>query len=124
MAARELIVTVVDLPSPPSANRLWRVPRSGSGKPYASPEYRKWIDQADALSIALAQFRGVRRIDGPFEVHVVIQETAGDLDNRLKAILDYCEDRALISNDRNARKITMEYGEAPHGCHVTLTELA
>lgn len=118
------IVTVLDLPIPPSVNRIWQHKKAGKKQVFMAPEYRRWIKQADMCVLATAQLRGVKRIDGLFEAEIALQRTAGDLDNRIKAVLDYAQSRALIANDKNCERVTAFWGEAPRGCRLTLKEIA
>jgi Holliday junction resolvase RusA-like endonuclease len=59
-------------------------------------------------------------IRGRFEIEIIIARTVGDLDNRIKGVLDWCQSRHVIENDKHCEKITVEWGEAPRGCKVIL----
>ena len=76
--------SLVTLPFPPSANRLWRfVP--GQPHPLKSETYRKW------LKAAHAECWGVRRVRGPFRITILAtrpDNRARDLDNLAKPVLD------------------------------------
>lgn len=112
---------VIDLPVPPSVNRIWRANRAGPKKVSLSPEYKAWKDHADRLAMTTAQFRGLKTIVGPFEVKIVIKRQRGDLDNRAKGILDWLQSRAVVVDDKYCERLVMEWGEAPAGCRVTVT---
>ena len=93
---------IASLPLPPSANRLWR---SGGRKPYIPPEYVAWKREAGWI---LAAAR-LRHIDGPFAVDIgVPAKMLGDIDNRVKALLDLFAEHGVTDNDRNAWRITIE----------------
>lgn len=111
---------VLDLPLPPSVNRIWRANKAGPKRVSVSPEYASWKRSADALSLATAQFRGLKTIVGTFEARIVIQRTRGDLDNRVKGILDYLQSRGVIADDKYCERITVEWGDAPAGARVTI----
>jgi Holliday junction resolvase RusA-like endonuclease len=111
---------VLDLPMPISVNRIWRSHKAGKGHVSISPEYQKWKKDADNLLMELGQLRGVKTIIGSFEVAVTVKRCRGDLDNRLKGILDYLQSRTFIVDDKFCERITMEWGDAPHGCRVTV----
>lgn len=116
---------IVDLPTPPSVNRIWRANKAGAKRVSISKEYDSWKKSADGLSFQLGQFRSIRTLRGPFEADIVIKRIPGsDLDNRIKGVLDWLQSRAVIENDRHAEKITIKWarreGEAPWGCRVTL----
>lgn len=112
---------VLDLPRPISVNRIWRATRAGPNKVSKSPEYRQWIAHADRLCMALAQFRGLKTIVGPFEAKIVVERCRGDLDNRAKGVLDFLQSRGVITDDKFCERLVLEWGEAPHGCRVTVT---
>jgi Holliday junction resolvase RusA-like endonuclease len=116
---RSLTETVIDLPPPPSVNRLWR---RGTKGMVLSPAYVAWRVQADKLALASGAFRGRVRIDGAFEAHVTLARgRRGDLDNYgSKAVLDWAQSRELIENDKHCQRLVVEYGEAPHGCRLIL----
>jgi Holliday junction resolvase RusA-like endonuclease len=126
--APDPVVIETSLPVPPSVNRIWRSKTGGKGV-YKAPEYKAWLKQADMQATLDHVFRGRRRkISGPFAATVLINidMARGDLDNRIKAVLDWAQDRELISNDRHCMKLTAEWvpaSRAPAGCHLTLTEL-
>jgi Holliday junction resolvase RusA-like endonuclease len=115
---------VLDLPCPPSVNRIWQHNKRGSKRVSRSPEYTTWLGQADRHSILTKQLRGVKMIRGRFEIEIIIARTAGDLDNRIKGVLDWCQSRHVIENDKHCEKITVEWGEAPRGCKVILRACA
>lgn len=116
---------VLDLPVPPSVNRLkvidWSAIKVG----------KSWMRGADAF-VYVAKTRAenplrLTRIPR-FELSVILSpaHTGIDLDNGLKFLIDYLRRIQLIENDapQNMRKITVEWGEAPHGCRVTIRPLA
>jgi Holliday junction resolvase RusA-like endonuclease len=119
---------VVDLPYPPSINRIWRSnPRaSTTGKQvYIAPSYRSWKDQA---SLALLQKRGwiMRRIKGSFSVELALcppkGHPRGDLDNRIKAVLDFLQQATVIENDKHCQMICAYWAPWSNGfeCRVTV----
>lgn len=109
---------VIDLPTPPSVNRIWRANRAGPKKVSISPEYKAWRDHADRMSVATAQFRGLKTIVGPFEARIVLQRQRGDLDNRHKGVLDWLQSRGVIADDKHCERLVLEWGDAPTGCRV------
>lgn len=118
---------VVDLPYPPSMNRIWRSSSAAAGKQvYLAPSYVKWKGHADAL---LMSTRGwtKKRVAGPFEIEIDLccptNYPRGDLDNRIKAVLDYLQRAEVISNDKNCVRLVVQWVEqylAPHGCRATV----
>lgn len=118
---RAPIVTVLDLPCPPSVNRTRRLHRTN-----VKPE---WIKAADQLVLAARckTREPLRKITGQFELRIVFSEkhTRMDLDNGIKSATDYLRRVELITDDspKYMRKITAEWGHAPEGCRVTITEI-
>jgi Holliday junction resolvase RusA-like endonuclease len=115
---------VLDLPAPPSVNRTRRVDWKGKKQIMA------FANVADAYVLAA---RG--RTNSPlklvkvprFELIITLSEqhTKIDLDNGLKALIDYLRRIELIEDDspKHMRKLTVEWGRAPFGCRVTIKPL-
>jgi crossover junction endodeoxyribonuclease RusA len=115
----EQIEIVLDLPAPPSVNRLWR---SGRKRVFRSKAYVDWLRAADAAVMASRRFPK-KKIEGPFAAHVTLsRKVRGDLDNRVKGLLDFLQSREIIKNDSNCKRLTVERGEAEAGCRLTLRE--
>lgn len=118
---------VVDLPYPPSVNKLWRSTAAISKqRVYLAPSYALWKTAADAL---LMSERGwtKKRLSGLFEIKIDLCNPAkhprGDLDNRIKAVLDYLQRVEVIRNDKDCQRLVAQWVPqegAPHGCRVTL----
>jgi Holliday junction resolvase RusA-like endonuclease len=116
---------VLDLPVPPSVNKLRRVDWKNRSAA------RAWVNAAHAYVIAA---RG--RSQSPlrivklkrFEVFVTLSEhhTKIDLDNSLKCIIDYLRLIEVIEDDgpKHMRKCTVEWGIAPFGARVTVRPCA
>lgn len=114
----------LDLPPPPSTNKIWMRSKAGKRAVFTSPEYSAWKRAADDLIASMAQFRGVKPIGGAFEAHIILSEkhTRIDLDNAAKATLDYAVRCNLVIDDgpQYLRKLLIEWGYAPHGCRLIL----
>lgn len=116
---------VLHLPFPPSVNRIWRSGgKSSAGRVYTAPGYTKWKAQADA---AVMTIRRPERISGAFCADIALcppkGHPRGDLDNRIKAILDFCERIELISTDRYCERVCAYWTTsetAPSGARVTI----
>jgi Holliday junction resolvase RusA-like endonuclease len=116
-ARTEPIEIVLDLPTPPSVNRLWR---SARRRVFRSKTYLSWIRAADAELMVRRQ-RPKKRIEGPFEAHVTLsRKVRGDVDNRVKAVLDFLQSREIIRNDSDCQRLTVERGDAAAGCRLVL----
>jgi Holliday junction resolvase RusA-like endonuclease len=119
------IEITLDLPMPTSVNQNWR---SGRGRVYRSKAYLQWIEQADIAVMAAKQYPK-RKIVGPFEIQLLLSETAAGLsdgDNRIKAALDWLQSRDVVRNDSDCRRGSWAWVEpsmAPKGCRVILRSL-
>lgn len=125
----ELITVTLDLPFPPSVNRIWRqAAKAGKNRIRLAGDYIKWKADADVRVIVNKTWRRVC-IQGHFEAHIALNSEIGrwgDLDNRIKAILDWAQSRALVTNDKNCRRLIVEWvqhASAPEGCRLTLREM-
>ncbi len=107
------------LPFPPSVNRIWRYAR---GKAHLSADYIKWKQEADAA--AQIQKLGRFPVLGRHVLDVHLSDAfkrASDVDNRLKAIADWCQRVHLTVNDRYCAKASIEWDSViDHDCTVTL----
>ena len=123
----------LDLPFPPSTNRIWRqAPLVAASRPrgreYRSKEYTDWLNAADMYVISTRQFPK-QKIHGPFGCLIDLNRKRGrgDGDNRIKALLDWCQSREIIRNDSDCRYGHLGSGlipiAAPEGCRLTLWSL-
>jgi Holliday junction resolvase RusA-like endonuclease len=113
----------LDLPMPPSVNRIWRKRRWGMMR---SEEYLTWMEEADVLVLS-ARAYPKHKIGGAYEMDLLLNVThRGDGDNRIKAVGDWLESRDIVRNDVDCRKGSWEWVEperAPLGCRVTIRAL-
>jgi Holliday junction resolvase RusA-like endonuclease len=122
MLHKPLITHVIELPFPPSVNRIWRGAR---GTVHRSAEYTDWVKAADRLMMLNGGMRGLQTIHGHFTALVEIKRHSinSDLDNRIKVVLDYAQRIGLVSNDKNLFEITARWSSAAvTGCKLTITE--
>jgi len=112
---------IVDLPFPPSTNRIWR---ARGQRVYRSQEYIEWCEAADMHVMAARQYPK-RKINGPFEAQILLKphRLGLDLDNRIKAVLDWAQSRSIIENDKHCRRLTAEWREQEVECRLTLRSL-
>lgn len=109
----------IDLPRPPSVNALWRYFR---GHVYRTKRYRQWIKQADALYMCLPR-EDRKRIRGSYVATILISGARGDIDNYIKASLDWLQNIGVTDNDKNcqsvfAKRVLKRY--APMGMRIIL----
>lgn len=123
MSGPDTFTTV--LPVPPSTNGLWRsVPGKGVLK---SREYRKWLQEAEAVLLEDA-WKGARYRNDPVRVRIVPPYNGRrDLDNYPKAILDALVQAKVLANDNmvHVEGIEVEAGaKGQFGCIVTISRIA
>ena len=105
---------IIDLPAPPSVNRTRSVDWVGVRL------LKRWKHVADGYLMAARHKRQapIKR----FALSITMSEahTEIDLDNGLKALIDYLRHIEVVENDakRNMREIHVVWGDAPHGCRV------
>lgn len=118
--------TTIDLPMPPSVNRIWCSRTGHKGKPqfYLAPRYATWKRTCDNL--ALANRKKWAPVLGPYRITVTFDrsKTRADQDNLIKAVNDWLERAGLITNDNLAEKTAIQWGKAPEGCRVVLTAVS
>lgn len=113
----------VDLPLPPSTNRIWRVANNRSKRVvYPDPKYVAWKKLAD-VEFAKQRPAKFKQIKAEFELEMSIAfKSRGDLDNRLKPVLDWAQKAGIISNDKKCNRIVLERNEeVATGCRITFT---
>lgn len=88
-----------EFPLPPSSNRYWRHYR---GRTIISPE----AEQYRSTLKMLAKADGAAQLSGPVAVTVNVyrERRSGDLDNRLKVLLDACQG-VFYQNDSQIREL-------------------
>lgn len=115
---------ILDLPAPPSVNRTRKVDWK------AVKTLKAWSNVADAYVLAAKgrqisplRLKKIKR----FELHITLSEhhTKIDLDNGLKALIDYLRKIELIEDDspKHLRGLHVVWGLAPMGCRVTVKEI-
>jgi Holliday junction resolvase RusA-like endonuclease len=96
----------INLPTPPSVNRIWRV--GAGGRVYIDPKYNAWKRSA---GWELAAQRPGKLPHGQ-QVAVTIRlgrmKRTKDADNCAKALLDLLEAQGVICNDRDVAKLVIE----------------
>lgn len=115
---------VIDLPAPPSVNRTRKLDFSSLRVTNA------WKNVANAYVLAAKGRRNsplrLTKVSR-FELLVVFSETHKlDLDNGLKALIDYLRKIEAIEDDspKHLRRLIVEFGHAPMGVRVTIRPLA
>ena len=110
---------VLDIPIPPSVNKARKIHWA------SHREVQSWQKRTDILLIATKQCRGQKKVQGRYELHILIDEaqTRCDLPNLEKLTTDYLVSREILKDDAPAylRKLVMEWTDserAPNGLRV------
>lgn len=113
--------TVLDLPLPPSVNRLRRINWA------AKPKLADWKRTADNLMRSSAEYKKSWKNIERFELDIILDEARCkiDPDNICKAACDYLKRIEIIQDDapKNARQITIKFGRAPEGMRIIVRPL-
>ena len=120
MATEPMIHTyILDLPFPPSVNSIWR---KVGNKMVISAPYHAWKIDANRLGLAQRINKNPMMV-GPFEADILLDSAKFgkiDVDNPSKAVLDWTQKMMLVENDKNCRRLLIEWGDTSHGCKLTL----
>lgn len=114
------MTTILDLPMPPSVNRIWRYSRQ-NGKAHLSERYKTWKRVADTYY--LAHKRDWQPVHGHFRISLVLDikhRGRTDIDSRMKALLDWLQRVELIENDSLCDGINVRWGRVSEGCRVEI----
>lgn len=114
---------ILDIPVPLSVNRTRKINKAALG------DVSNWLVKADAAIMVSGQYRAARqqrKAEKPCEIRIILDPKLCKLDpdNPVKNAIDYLRRIELIENDtgKHVRKITIEWGEAPKGCRIVLTD--
>lgn len=98
------------LPIPPSVNAAYANAKTGRGVGrYKTKRYKSWERQADWWCASAGLFRTGQRpfTTGPANVIVRLPMTMrGDVDNRLKATVDFLVSRGFTADDSTHQSVT------------------
>ena len=124
------IECVMDLPFPPSANKLWTARGGGHGQLMRSKQYMAWRTQAGVSAVANGSWRRRVTMPGNFTALILLDSArrpGSDCDNRIKPVLDWAQSVELIRNDELCDEVTARWAptaEAPRGCRLILRSVA
>ena len=106
-------MVLLDLPLPPSLNRLWR---SNRGRVHRAPRYLSWLKAA-------GWEQRPARIDGPVRISIAAgrpDRRKRDIDNLLKAVLDLVTKHGVIQDDAQVVSLTSSWSEDVAGGRITI----
>lgn len=117
-------MTTIELPFPPSVNRIWRQNRQRGGV-YLDARYKTWKRAAD--NEFLAHKREWEPVKGPFRATITLDQAhrgRSDLDNRIKVLFDWAQRVGLIEQDNLCEGLHVRWGKAASGCRIVLTAVS
>lgn len=90
---------------------------------YLDAKHKAFRKEVGQLALAT---RPRPRVKGEFVAEIALNSRRvwGDVDNRIKSLLDALQRAGVIENDRHCRKLTIEWTgpeQAPMGCRVVLS---
>lgn len=93
---------ILNLPQPPSTNRLFGV--SKSGRRYRKKAYVEWAKQCGWEIVE--QKKQHENVSGEFQVFIEVHDRImEDVDNTCKAILDLLVDMRITDDDKRCRSV-------------------
>ena len=107
------------LPLPPSLNGAYATVMRGK-TPLRVPSAGLAKFKRDAARALLAQKRPADPLRGKVQITLRIERTRGDLDNRIKAILDALKDARVIADDRQVEQIDVAWCDVTEGAIATV----
>lgn len=125
-------VITVDLPFPPSVNKVWRIGRNrktGKRFVYRSKPYITWLKCADAEWLAQKPRGMFQTIVGPFTARIMLSrpdKRRRDDSNYHKAVMDWAQRAGIIKDDANSietRSGWVTDEEAPMGMRLIISSV-
>ncbi len=107
----------LDLPAPLSVNLTRRMNAA------ALPKIAAWRREAEQLFLLSKRAIGGRKITGRYEAIITLSEKCRlDADNGVKQLIDFVRHCDLVEDDspKYLRKLTVRFGDAPHGARMIL----
>lgn len=105
---------------PPSTNNLFL---NGTKGRFRSQKYEDWLQEANIDYLR----QRPKKIEGPVNITMEFQEPKrrSDLDNRVKAPLDFLVKSGVIQADDQTivRKINLAWSDEIEGCRITIESI-
>lgn len=121
----------IDLPFPPSQNRIWVGGRgrnkAGPWRIYRSKQYLTWMKVADGEWLAQKPKGAFKTIEGPFKAQLKLSrpdKRRRDSDNYHKVVMDWAQRVGIIKDDCNSLETRVGWvtdEEAPMGAVLIIT---
>lgn len=104
------------LPLPPSVNHYKRIGKNRN--PYNHPAYTKWKTEAGWCLAAQRVAQKKVTLAVPVAVEMIFMRK-GDIDNRIKPLLDLLKDNHVLLDDKYVERLLVTFGDVS-GCEVTI----
>lgn len=105
---------------PPSTNNLFL---NGTKGRFRSQKYDTWLQEAHVDYLR----QRPKKVAGPVNITMEFQEPKrrSDLDNRVKAPLDFCVKAGIIEADDQTivRKLNLSWSDEVEGCRITIESI-
>lgn len=109
------------LPVVPSTNNLFRAGQGAASRMrFKTKPYKNWRTDA---GWALKQQPRVR-IAGAVAITISHERRDGDIDNRIKAVLDLLVLHEVIEEDRHVERVTAQWSDEVQGCMVEIEAIS
>lgn len=98
----------VELPTPPSVNAMFATDFKTKRR-FVTKDYAAWKKEAALMLMA----QRARCAVGPVEIAITVQESRGDIDNRIKPTIDCLVENGIIDGDtaKTVRKVSAQWGD-------------
>ena len=108
------------LPEPPSVNHFKSY--APNGRPFSNKRYSAWKKAAGWELASQRVTQPGRKLLGAVQIEIIFARN-GDLDNRIKPLLDLLQEMRVYENDRQVEKLIAQFGEPAGRCRVIITEM-
>lgn len=99
---------ILELPWPPSINKTWAPRKNGRGM-YMTPTAKQW--HKDANLLLRYQLGPHTAMQGRLKVVMALTppKLSGDIDNRIKAVLDALQHAGVMQNDQQVKRLEIDW---------------
>lgn len=115
----------IELPHPPSVNKMFANQKGSKGGRFKTKAYKDWIKEAGFMLLCQRNRAGkYKRPAGKLEVEVDVLRInkLADIDNTLKAVLDLLVSTSTIEDDRHVERVTAQWVHDGVPCVVRIKE--
>lgn len=102
----------ISMPVPPSLNNMY------SGRRFATDEYKAW--KLEAYLVVATQ--KPEQLFGRVKVEITVPRQRGDIDSRVKPILDTLRRSGVLKNDKQVEEVTVRWSDEGEKTTVIVQE--